>query len=271
MKIALSNIAWDRSEDLAIAELMQANSVVGLDVAPGKLADNPLTIDAREIAEYIDFWKTNDVQIVGMQSMLYGHPELRLFADSEARQQTSDYLKAIILLAERLGVGPMVFGSPKNRQIGDMAYDEAFESAAEFFSDIADFAHEHSTTLCLEPNPVQYSCDFINTTEEALTLVKRVNHPGFRLHLDSAIMTMNGENIESALSDAIDWLAHFHISEPQLGVVKADGEVNHKVFAENLRSLGYDQWISIEMRGGWTAPDAESIEEALKFVTQIYG
>ena len=271
MKIAISNIAWDRSEDDAVAKLMQSLVVKGLDIAPGKLSDNPVAMSEDEVRTYVDFWAMHDVQIVGMQSMLYGHPELRIFDDEETRQQTIDYLKQIILLAEAAGVGPMVFGSPKNRQIGDLPLNQAIDIALDFFGELATFAHQHHTVLCLEPNPPHYNCDFINTANQAIDFVERIDHPGFRLHLDSAIMSMNNEPIETTLENALPCLAHFHISEPQLGLVTAASEVEHQRFATCLRRFDYQQWVSIEMRGGWSTTDAESVEQALGFVTQIYG
>lgn len=267
MKLAISNIAWDRSEDQAIAQLMQQYGVTGLDVAPGKLGDDPMALSDAEINAYVDFWRGYGVQIVGMQSLLYGHSELRIFGDADTRQKTSDYLKRVIDLAAKLGVGPMVFGSPKNRQRGDLPLSEAQTIAADFFAELAECAHEHSTTLCLEPNPVQYGADFINTTAEALELVQQVNHSGFRLHLDSAIMTMNGENIENALNDAINWLAHFHISEPQLGLVTKDGKVDQERFIGQLHGLAYDGWFSIEMRGGHTSPDSSGIGTSFECIS----
>ena len=271
MKIALSNIAWDRAEDADVARLMQQHGVTGLDVAPGKLFVDPLHAADADITAYVDFWKPYGVQIVGMQSMLYGHLELKLFESAEARQQMAEYLRAIIALAGKLGVGPMVFGSPKNRQRGDMDPQTAFDIAATFFHEMAEVAQAHDTVLCLEPNPPHYNCDFLTTTAEALPLVQAVNHPGLRLHLDTAIMTMNGEDIAGALRSARDWLAHFHISEPQLGAVQAGGAVDHAHVAAQLRAIGYEGWVSIEMRGGWTQPDADSVAAALAFVTETYG
>lgn len=271
MKLAISNIAWDRREDQAVAAVLEQHNIIGLDVAPGKLSDNPTHLTQQDIQPYIDFWADHGIQIVGMQSMLYGHPELTIFDDEATRHQTLDYLKAIIDLAAMLGVGPMVFGSPKNRRIGDLPIEQAHEIAVEFFTALAHHAHTRHTILCLEPNPAQYGADYVLNTNEALELVHMVDHPGFRLHLDAAIMTLNEEDIPTSLQNGMDQLAHFHISEPQLGIVQAGGAVDHALISQTLRQVGYEGWGSIEMRGGWTETDAESIQTATAFVSKVYG
>lgn len=271
MKIAVSNIAWDRTEDAAIARLLKQYGIRGIDIAPGKIAADPLALSSAEIRAFVDFWQAYDIQIVGMQSLLFGQPDLRLFGDAAARRRMGDYLQAIIRLAAQLGVRSLVFGSPQNRQAGGLHFQQALDIAAAFFNPLAEYAYQHDTILCLEPNPAQYGCDFVTTTAEALLLVQRVGHPGFRLHLDSAAMTLSGEDIAEALQSAIGLLAHFHVSEPQLGPVGPAGTVDHTLFAEQLHKLGYEQWISIEMRSGSTRPDATSVEAALAFVTATYG
>ena len=192
-----------------------------------------------------------------------------LFGSPEVRAQMNAYMRDVLRLAGKLGARPLVFGSPKNRLKGDLPDDQAMEIAADFFSTLAETAAQENVILCVEPNPVEYACDFVRTTAPAIELVKRVNHPHFRLHLDSAIMTMNGEAIESALESAADYLAHFHVSEPQLGVV-GEGTVDHARFAAALRAIHYQGWVAIEMRGGWKNPDLDAVKTALSYTLEVY-
>jgi sugar phosphate isomerase/epimerase len=94
-----------------------------------------------------------------------------------------------------------------------------------------------------------------------------VNSPGFRLHLDAAGMHLAGENIPQALSSTIDVLEHIHISEPTLGNFSAP-QVAHAQVAATLRSLGWNQWISIEMRASDTA--IANVKQAITRVKDIY-
>ncbi len=41
--------------------------------------------------------------------------------------------------------------------------------------------------------------------------------------------------------------------------------------ADGLREVGYDGYVSVEMRNGWTTPDAKAVRQALEFAVKVYG
>jgi D-psicose/D-tagatose/L-ribulose 3-epimerase len=270
MRVSISNIAWKNDEEAAVAALLQEKGITGVDVAYTKFWASPTDANPEALRKYRQFWSSQGVQIIGMQSLIYGRPDLMLFGDPAVREQMAQYLREVLHLAGQLGACPLVFGSPKNRLKGNLPEAEAIDIAAAFFASLMQVAQYENVILCIEPNPAQYSCDFIRTATSALELVKRVNHPHFRLHLDAAIMTMNGEDIEPALEGAAEVLAHFHVSEPQLGVV-GEGTVDHRRFAAALRHIGYQGWVAIEMRSGWKSPDINAVSAALDYTLKAYG
>ncbi len=270
MRVSISNIAWKNEEEAAVAALLQRRGITGVDAAYTKFWASPLDASDEALKEYRAFWENHGIKIIGMQSLIYGRPDLLLFGDRAVRDQMADYLRAVLKLAGKLGARPLVFGSPKNRLKGDLPAAEAMDIAAEFFSTLAETAAQENVILCIEPNPPEYGCDFVTNTAAALDLIRAVNHPHFRLHLDAAIMTMNDEAVEAALENAAEYLAHFHVSEPQLGVV-GNGAVDHARFAAALRKIGYQGWVAVEMRSGWTSPDIDSVASALDYTVGIYG
>jgi sugar phosphate isomerase/epimerase len=179
------------------------------------------------------------------------------------------YLKKIIDLAQKLDLKVLVFGSPKNRFIGDMDKNEAYKIAIEFFKELGEYAYSKDRYFCIEPNAKKYGCDFITNTDEAIELIKDVNSKGFRLHIDSAVMAMNSENIKESLGKALPYAEHFHISEPFLELITSN-KTNHEEFAKTLKSLNYDKWVSIEMKNNVLSSNVEAAKRSLDFVTEIY-
>lgn len=271
MKLSISNIAWDAAEDEAVADLMRRYGVTAVEIAPPKVwSPEPTEATDDEVARYRAFWQNHGITPVAFQSLLFGKPQLTLFDAPEQRQAMLDYLLRIVELAGKMGVTALVFGSPKNRLRGTLSQAQAHEIAAPFFQRLGEAAMENRTRFCLEPNPTQYACDYLLTASEGRALVQRVDHPGFRLHLDAAIMSMNNEDIEAELEASLPYLAHFHISEPQLGVI-GQGGTDHSRFASCLKRLGYQGYVSVEMRNGWTTPNLDAVETALKAATTTYG
>jgi sugar phosphate isomerase/epimerase len=202
--------------------------------------------------------------------LLYGRPDLTIFDSKEQRQETLHYLRSIMHLAGLLGARSLVFGAPKNRQMKDLSVDVAEEIALEFFHAAAEIAIKYEVVLCIEPNPVHYECDYVTTSVQGLALVKKVNHPGFGLHLDAAGLTLSEENLEEVLVNCRGAICHFHASEPYLGPLGMGG-VDHTTIGALLKRIEYPNWVSVEMRPN---PDVDPIVElrrVVSFLQETYG
>ncbi len=269
-KLSISNIAWSEKEDLEIYGLMKNYGFTGLEIAPSRIWEKPYDQKEAETAKFKKFINNQNIELVAFQSLLFGHPEFAIFQSEDIRIETLNYLKKNITLAGKLGAKALVFGSPKNRLVGNMPKKEANEIALAFFRELGEFAIENKTCFCIEPNPPIYSGDYILTTQDAIELVKAVNNLGFKLNIDLGTIIANQEDLESTLLTALPYAGHFHISEPFLEKIEAN-EARHKKIKQILLDYNYDLAISIEMKNaGPEISNISNIEETLKFISNIY-
>jgi D-psicose/D-tagatose/L-ribulose 3-epimerase len=266
MRLAASNIAWKSAEDEAVAEVLREVGAEGVELAPTAAWSKPLEASEAEVLAYRRLWESRGLRIVSMQALLFGRPELRIFGDETTRQATFDYLAGMIRLGGRLGAHALVFGSPKNRAVGELPRSVVEDIALPFFRGLGELALQHGTALCIEPNPPAYGADFVTTAAEGLELVRKVGSAGFRLHLDAGGMTMTGEQQEpAAFAEAL----HFHASEPNLAPVGTGG-TRHEDFARSLRQVGYRGWVSLEMRASGETGNIEPLRRALQHAADTY-
>jgi D-psicose/D-tagatose/L-ribulose 3-epimerase len=270
MKLAISNIAWTPNEEPAVAKALQRLGVRYVEIAPTKVWDDPLTVSDEQITEYLDFWKAHDIEVVAFQSMLFPRPDLKLFSDEANRAETLTYLKAFIKLAGKMQARVMVFGSPKNRQRGDMPDEEANAIAIPLFAELGNEAQQHNVRFCIEPNAPQYACDFVTTAEQGINLVNAVSNPGFGLHLDIACMTLAGDDPTAAITAAGSSIQHFHISSPMLESVAERPDVDHAAAGKALQAVGYDKFVSIEMRPEAEGTNLVRVEQAVVLANKYY-
>ena len=269
MKLAVSNIAWTADEEPAVAQALQELGVRYVEIAPTKIWDDPLNVTDAQIQAYKDFWAKHDIEIVAFQSMLFGRLDLTIFDDEKTRLQTSEYLKKFIELAGRLGAQVLVFGSPKNRQVKNLSPTDTWRTAKTFFSGLGDAAVESQTNFCIEPNAEAYECNFITTAADGLKLVEEVDNPGFELHLDTACMTLAGDDLKSSITNARNHLRHFHISAPFLQPIE-EKEVDHQTAADTLRQIDYQHFVSIEMRPGDAGQNVARVRDAVELAKKYY-
>jgi sugar phosphate isomerase/epimerase len=272
-RLAISNIAWDAAEDDAAA-VMRECGATGVEIAPTKWRDDPLEAPAADVAAYRRSWEDRGLPIVSLQSLLFGRPDLQLFGDDATRAALIDYLRRTIDLAAGLGARRLVFGSPKNRVRGALPLADAIAAASDVFRRLGEHAHERGAVICIEANPPGYGCDFITTTAEAAALCRAIDHPGVGVNGDLGGMTMAGEDPAIAISEAASVLAHFHASEPNLAELgtAANGEKrsDHAAAASALAAVGYDGWVSVEMRQAGAGGNLAAVERALRRARALY-
>lgn len=269
MNLSISNIAWNIEEDSEIKLLLTNLGIKAIEIAPTKIWDQPLNYTEIDVEKAKLGWASQGIRLVAMQSLLFGQNHMNLFSSHESRREMIEYLTGIMSLAGQLGIKSLVFGSPKNRLAGSLSMKEQFEIAVPFFYELGSIAKREKVVLCIEPNPKQYGCDFVTNSEEGITLVREVAHSNFQLHLDAGALCLNDEDISSAIEKGMPYLNHFHISEPYLNLIGSE-HTPHKEIATVLKSEGYSNWVSIEMKNNLSSNNIENVEKALDYAMEIY-
>ena len=244
MRVSISNIAWEEPDDESVSSLLREMGVGLVDIAPGKYFPNPEACDSNAISRVRDWWTRRGITLSGMQALLFGTTGLNLFGDDG---RMLHHLKAVCKLAGALGIRPITFGSPRNRDRGDLTTAQAVKEAVDFFRRVGDHALTFGVELCLEPNPPSYGCNFMTTTAETAEVVALADHPAVRLQLDTGAMTMNQEDPRQTVKHYHPLIGHVHASEPNLVPLGA-GEVDHDVVAEALTRYLPEVVVTIEMR-----------------------
>lgn len=269
MKLAVSNIAWPADQDAAVGRVLTDLGVSGIEVAPTKAFPDPPAATDAQVDAYRRTWEDRGLPIVAAQALLFGRHDLTIFESAETRQKTLDYLRHVVRLCGRLGAGPLVFGSPKNRRVGSLPRDEAQRLAADFFRQLADAAWDANATIVLEANPPEYGADWMTTAADAAAFVRELGHPSLGLQLDTACMVLAGEAPGPTVATTLREVSHFHASEPGLAPFGSSGRVDHAAFAAELAARGYPGWVSLEMRES-TPFDLGAFAESVRWFADTY-
>ena len=140
-----------------------------------------------------------------------------------------------------------MLGAPKQRDRGALSSAQAFDRAVPVLRGLAATFADAGCCLCIEPNPVDYGCNFITDATQGAALVRAVDHRGFGLHLDAAGMFLAGDDLTTLWPQLGALVRHYHISEPELAGF-ATPRVPHARNLATLRDTGYAGWCSVEMR-----------------------
>lgn len=268
MKLSISNIAWTKEEDEAIYKLMRQYSYRGIEISPSRIWNNPTEIKKEAAFEFKKEIEKQGLNIVAMQSLLFKHPELTIFESEEKNHDSIVFLKKIIDLAHNLGNLSIVYGSPKNRIIGKFNKTRSDEIAFNTFKELGDYSFSKNVNFCLEPNPIGYGTNFLNTTKEVVELVKKVNSPGLWVNIDAGTIALNNEPVEKTLIAAIPYAKHLHLSEPFLKEIT--NMKLHSLIIKTARFYKYDGYISIEMKNDLNRSNITTIKNVFNLLNPIF-
>jgi len=236
--LAISTLSWKNVNIEDVKMTIQKYNMKNLEVAPYSFYGNDNKYFVKE--------QPNTFGIYSLQSIIYPYT-YNLFNPDEI-DDLYNLMINIIDFASKKNIKVLVFGSPKNRKIYDLPYDDAFNIAVEFFKKVGDYAFLHDVIVCIEPNARTYDCDFVVNSKQGRELVFAVDSPGFKLHLDIACMYLENENVIESIKYNLDILKHIHISYPYLKKLNSnpDVQINYKEII-NFLKINYKYTYTIEM------------------------
>ena len=242
MKYSISNLAWaDTPLDQIIPKLALAG-VQGVEIAPTAIWPNLNLLSDQEIVEFKKYLESENLVVSGIQSLLYGHPELQLF-DQACWGDLRKHLENVIRIGGLLGADVAVFGSPTNRLRGNLESHHADELAEIFLKQIIPTLHRNEIVLTLEPNAPDYGSDYLTTYEEVLKLSQRIDSKNIKPQIDTGCLWMVDKSPEKAYEMFTPH--HIHLSTPNLGQVP--GNFNFEPLLNMVKQTNFDGWVVIEM------------------------
>ena len=203
-----------------------------------------------DVEHYKKIRKELDNQGLACTSVGLMTPEANPIASDPAlRHAAVERFKRLIewtaTLKAELMAGP--FHSPLGVFSGAGPTEDEKKRGADVLRQAAEMAQKTGVKLAIEYLN-RFECYFLTTAADARALVKRVNHPNFRMMYDTFHANIEEKNISEAIAGCADSFIHVHISENDRGT-PGTGHVHWDETFRALRKAKYDNWLVIESFG----------------------
>jgi sugar phosphate isomerase/epimerase len=271
MKFALCNEMFEGRPMAEVCSVARKLGYHGIEIAPFTLAPSAEKITAGQRKETRRIIESSGLQTVGLHWLFAGPAGLHMTTnDNQVWGRTRDYLSCLLDLCSDLGGRVLVLGSPKQRSIVEgQTKKGAWRRAVKLLSSVLDKAEQLGLTICLEPlSPVE--TNFINTVAEGMKMVRQINHPSLKIHLDVKAMCSEKRPVPEIIRSVnVSNIGHFHVNDPNL-YGPGMGDVDYAPIAEAIKDIGWDEWLSVEVFKYDPDPEtiaSRSIEYLRKFWT----
>jgi D-psicose/D-tagatose/L-ribulose 3-epimerase len=205
--------------------------------------EDPATIDASRINEAL---KENDLAATVCGA--FGPDRDASSEDKNVRANAAKYLEACIDAALELGspfvAGPMYSAVGKTRLLSRDERVKQWSLAVETLKPVADYAGQRGVQLAIEPLN-RFETDFINTVEQGLDFLGRIDAPNVGFLLDTFHMNIEEKDIPGAIRNAGSKVFHFHSCENDRGT-PGTGHVEWKEVVSALHDINYQGPVVIE-------------------------
>lgn len=246
IRLACSNIGLPPYDHAGMLPRLASLGVTGLEVAPSRIWRDTWTgLDAAEVTAYRRAADSAGLQIVGLHSLFFDHPEMSVTKGGETLERTIAFTRHLSALCRDLGGRTLVYGGGRRR--GDVPPEAARAGLMAYLDAVLPTLESHRTILCFEPLGAN-DTDFLNTAAECIDLVEAVGHPALGIQLDAKALVDNGEAGAAIFQRVAGRLDHYHANDPGLVVVGSTRAVDHAALGRHLAAISYQGWVSIEQR-----------------------
>jgi sugar phosphate isomerase/epimerase len=248
MKLGICNELFEGWDFGRVCRAVKDAGYDGIELAPFTLAPTITELTAARRRELKAVVADAGLETIGLHWLLAGTSGLHLTSPQpEVQRATGDYLIALAEATHDLNGSLMVLGSPKQRSLQPgVTYAQAVETAQSVFTRIMPALEALGVDLCLEPLAPN-DTDFINTCAQAMEIIKAVNHPRLRLHLDvKAQSSETGASVPELIRRHAGHAGHFHAQDVNLRG-PGMGAVDFVPIMKALVESGYDRWVSVEV------------------------
>ncbi|MCU0982454.1 MAG: sugar phosphate isomerase/epimerase [Pirellulaceae bacterium] len=247
MKFAICNETFqDWPFDRAFAFARECG-YTGIEFAPFTIHKNAYEISADRRREIRRQAEDAGLTVVGLHWLLAFTEGYYLTSpEADVRRRTSEYLGELARLCRDLGGRVLVLGSPKQRNLlPGVTHDQALEYAADVLRGVVPTLEDCDVVLAAEPLGPEEG-DFLRTAELGVQLIRMVDSPRCRLHLDVKAMSTEQKPIVDIIRDSAPWIEHFHANDPNRRG-PGMGNVDFLPIFAALQEINYQGWVSVEV------------------------
>lgn len=168
--------------------------------------------------------------------------------DTAVQQSGLDYLHHAIEATQAVGatnlVGPIYAAVGRTWQATPAERAQDLDILVNHLQALAQYAAARDVVLGIEPLN-RFETSFINTHEQVIEVVDRVNHPACKVMLDTFHMNIEEKSLGDAIRATGQRLCHLHACENDRGA-PGSGNVAWPEVAQALQDIHYDGPVVIE-------------------------
>lgn len=251
-KYAVCNEMFGSMDFARSADLVRATGFSGMELAPFTIFGD---FSAPAVAAGLKTVRAGlagaGISFAGLHWLFVKPEGLHITSrDAALRKRSWDHLRLLLDIAGELGGGPLVLGSPKQRDSRGATAEEALMRFTEGLVSVAEYAEARRSRVLVEALASK-DTDVVNTLFEAFAVASAVNHPGVEMMFDFHNTQDETKPWPVLIEEYRDLIRHVHVNEMD-GRWPGTGNTDYGPAFAKLGEISYAGWVSLEI---FTVPE----------------
>lgn len=248
LRLTVCNETFQGSSFTEACRLAVATGYTGLEIMPSTLSPDPARLSIAARAQARDAMVQAGLTFTGLHAVVSSPAGLHLTTpNATVRRRSWDYFRHMIDLSADLGPSSyVVLGSGKQRAAapgGSVA--DAVARLRDGLAECAPQARERGVILLAEPL-APHLCNVMTSLEQAVEVVRAVNHPNVQTMFDTHNAVSEAEPHDELIRRYAAYIHHVHVNEMD-GRHPGTGSYNFALVLRALRSIDYSHWVGLEV------------------------
>lgn len=247
MKLAICNEFFTDWKIEKVFDYAAEIGCEGVEIAPFTLAESVTRVPTSRRKNIFKAAQKSGIEIVGLHWLLTSPKGLHIsHPDNRIRKRTQNYVKALINFCGDIGGKVMIHGSPTQRNIEKgWNREECWKRATDLFSGCTQLMEARNVTYCIEALTT-HETNFITCINDALKMVKAVDHPNFQTMLDIKAAATEPKPYLDVISEVGKAMRHVHVNDPNLRG-PGFGDLEFAPIIKALRDRAFSGYVSVEV------------------------
>jgi D-psicose/D-tagatose/L-ribulose 3-epimerase len=203
--------------------------------------EDPQKLDERKLRDNLNSY---DILCSSTWSVFTRDRDL-ISSNAQNRERCKNHVKDNVKIASALDADiTLLLPSAVWKLESSLTRQQEWKLAVEGLRELGEFSDEYGVYIVVEPLN-RFETYFINSIQDAIDLVKDVNHPNVKMMIDTFHMNIEDRKFGEEIEKAGELIFHCHMNENDRGPPGA-GHIPFEEIINALKAIGYDRWLVME-------------------------
>tara|TARA_B100000787_G_C16186259_1_gene294828 strand:- start:152 stop:910 length:759 start_codon:yes stop_codon:yes gene_type:complete len=236
MYLCLTNLSFIKKNFNFFANKVNKLDYRCIEIAPYLISKKPFL--KKNITYIKNIILKNKLNIISIQSLFYNN-KIKIVNDKDIQK----YFTKIFKFAKALNIKKISIGNAPFRRLNINKKDLLIKNFL-IFNNLSNLAKEYNIIICIEPISKKYGNLFLNTHNETINFIKKINRNNVRLLFDTGnYYDENKIAFNIYFLKNIKYIEHMHISQSVISKIDKKDLIKSLFF---LNKIKYKKSVTIE-------------------------